>query len=350
MARPPRREVIDPNEINVVHCINRTVRRCYLLGDDAFSGKNFDHRKIWIEELLVHFAAHFGIDLIAYSLLSNHYHLILRNRPDVVAQWDDREVARRWLMICPPARCKGKPSRPTEAELDTIRRNPDKLAEIRRRLSDISWWMRLLNQRVAQRANREEEETGRFWQDRYRAIRLLDEEALVACMAYVELNPLRAGLTDRIEESEHTSIKRRIEGAMARQRQASATHRDALLAKLTLGEADTPVGPVASRSGTRCSDKGVLSMSLESYVNLLDWTARQVAPGKRGVTPQETPPVLQRLGLSQSVWLELIESFDQAFHLVAGRCDRIDAMRGHLTHRRFRVRPQARKLLPAIAA
>ena len=99
MVRLSRAEVIDPNEVSVVHVINRTVRRCILLGDDPISGKNFDHRKLWIETLLEQFAAQFGIDLLAFSLLSNHYHLILRTRPDVVASWDDTEVARRWLMI-----------------------------------------------------------------------------------------------------------------------------------------------------------------------------------------------------------------------------------------------------------
>jgi REP element-mobilizing transposase RayT len=350
MARAPRGDVIDPSEINVVHCINRTVRRCFLLGNDAFSGKNFDHRKVWIEELLVHFSAHFGIELVAYSILSNHYHLILRNRPDVVTKWDDTEVVRRWLMICPPARCKGKPAEPTEAELNAIRRCPRKLAEIRKRLSDISWWMRLLNQRIAQRANREEDESGRFWQDRYRAIRLLDEEALISCMAYVELNPLRAGLTERIEESPHTSIRRRIEGARGQSRPQVGGRRDAFLAELTLGRADASSDQSSSNTGSRCSDRGVLSMSLESYLELLDWTARRVAPGKAGFTPKETPPVLQRIGLEPASWIELVERFDRSFYLIAGRPHRMEATRGHLTQRRFRLSPRTRRLLaPATA-
>jgi REP element-mobilizing transposase RayT len=350
MARAPRGEVIDPGEINIVHCINRTVRRCFLLGNDAFTGKNFDHRKVWIEELLVHFSAHFGIELIAYSILSNHYHLILRNRPDVVADWDDTEVARRWLMICPPARCKGKPAEPTEAELNAIRRCPRKLAAIRKRLSDISWWMRLLNQRIAQRANREEEESGRFWQDRYRAIRLLDEEALISCMAYVELNPLRAGLAERIEDSPHTSIQRRIEGARSQPPRDSGGRRDAFLAELTLGRADASSDQPSGDNGSRCSNRGVLPMSLESYLELLDWTARHVAPGKAGITPKKTPPVLQRIGLEPENWIELVECFDQSFYLIAGCPHRMEATRGHLTQRRFRVRPRARGLLTVAVA
>ena len=65
------------------------------------SGKNFDHRKVWIEEQLKTQAANFGIDLLSMAILANHFHLILRSRPDVVATWDDTEVARRWLKLCP---------------------------------------------------------------------------------------------------------------------------------------------------------------------------------------------------------------------------------------------------------
>jgi len=371
MARLSRAEVIDPNEVTVVHVINRTVRRCFLLGDDPVSGKNFDHRKVWIETLLEQFAAHFGIDLLAFSLLSNHYHLILRTRPDVVANWDDTEVARRWLMICPIRRCHGKDSEPTEADLNSIRNCPVKLAQARERLSSVSWWMRLLNQRIAQRANREDETPGRFWQDRFRAIRLIDEESLLACAAYVELNPIRAALAETLEDSDYTSIQRRIESELQTKGQTptasvaidddsqdsqanssaakppSGERRDAFLAKLTMDEAKDPIGVVASQTGRRCSDKGFLAMSPESYFELLDWTARQVVPGKRGSTPTETPPVLKRLGLQASSWCELVTSFEDAFCHVAGRCDRVDSSRSHCTRRRFRVRSLARQLLPA---
>ena len=63
----------------------RVVRRCFLLGNDPVTGKNYDHRKIWIEDQLKHLAANFGIDLLSFAILSNHFHLILRSRPDVVA-------------------------------------------------------------------------------------------------------------------------------------------------------------------------------------------------------------------------------------------------------------------------
>ena len=100
MARLPRAEVLDPAQVEIVHAVNRTVRRCFLMGDDNYSGKNFDHRKDWIEDLLEHFAAHFGIDLLCYSILSNHSHQILRSRPDVVESWDDTEVHAQLLPCC----------------------------------------------------------------------------------------------------------------------------------------------------------------------------------------------------------------------------------------------------------
>ena len=122
MARLARVEVFSADEVAVVHVMNRVVRRCFLLGDDPVTGKNYDHRKIWIEDLLKRFAAAFGIDLLSFAILSNHFHLILRSRPDVVATWDDSEVARRWLMLCPVRKtAEHLPEDPNEPELDSIR-------------------------------------------------------------------------------------------------------------------------------------------------------------------------------------------------------------------------------------
>jgi hypothetical protein len=161
MARLARAEVFAADEVAIVHVMNRTVRRCFLLGDDPVTGKNYDHRKQWIDDQLVHQARYFGIDLLCQAIMSNHFHLVLRSRPDVVAEWDDSEVARRWLMLCPLRRDEHRqPLEPTEEELNSIRKDKDKLQQVRARLSDISWWMRLLSQNIAQRANRDDEGSG----------------------------------------------------------------------------------------------------------------------------------------------------------------------------------------------
>ena len=310
MARLARAEVFDPAEVAIAHVISRTVRRCYLFGDDPVSGKNFDHRKVWIEQHLQQFAAAFGIDLICFSILSNHYHLILRSRPDIVQGWDNTEVARRWLMLCPHRRDPhGNPLSPTEPELNAIRHCPVKLAEIRSRLSNISWWMRLLNQRVAQRANQEDEEVGRFFQDRYKGVRLLDESSLLACAAYVDLNPIRAAMAHTIEASDHTSIQRRIETLTGHSQSDQADgvrHEDSFLAPVEIHEANGQPGPQPSESPARASDKGFLWFSLERYLELLDWTARQLAHGKPGRTPEDLAPVLGRLRMSRKIWCQLV--------------------------------------------
>ncbi|MEQ1826881.1 MAG: hypothetical protein ABL921_13080 [Pirellula sp.] len=208
--RLSRAEIFDPSEIVAVHTMARTVRRCYLMGDDPLSGKNFDHRKRWIEEKLKLLAANFSIDLLAFSCLSNHFHLVLRSRPDVAQTWDDTEVARRWWTLCPKRKIKRvvdgqtlwEPAEPNEYDLNSIRDDPVKLAAVRRRLSDISWWMRMLCQYIALQANGEDGQgLGKFWQSRYKAVRILDEETLLACAAYVDLNPIRAALAETLETS-----------------------------------------------------------------------------------------------------------------------------------------------------
>jgi hypothetical protein len=349
LVRLPRRETIDPSEIVIAHICNRTVRKCFLMGHDANSGKNFDHRKAWIEEYLRQFAAHFGIDLLGFAILSNHFHLILRTRPDVVATWSDEEVALRWMMLCPHRRnSDGSPCQPTEPEIKSIAGCPVKTKEIRERLSSISWWMRLLCQRIAMRANREDGENGRFWQDRYRATVLADEASLLACAAYVDLNPIRAAMCENLEESDHTSVQRRIEANREETANKESTGAcDSFLAPLSIDERADAIGPCISLSPNRCSDKGFLAMSLEDYLLLLDWTARQSVAGKRGKTPECVPPILKRLGIAQTSWCELVSDFGKLFSCVAGKPTVVDSLRTPHGHRRMYLRRRARELMTA---
>ena len=384
MARLARAEVFAADEVAVVHVISRVVRRCFLLGDDPVTGKNFNHRKGWIEERLRRLAGAFGVDLLAFSCLSNHFHLILRSRPDVVATWDDTEVARRWLLLCPIRKGDdAAPLEPNEFELNSIRHDPDRLAKIRRRLSDISWWMRLLCQDIAQRANREDGEVGKFFQSRFRAVRILDDESLLACAAYVDLNPIRAALAETLEHSDFTSVQRRIQSirelsqansppreAVAKNARASnsvgspshveTTPRtsgqtastspatpDCFLAPLPIDERQQSRGACPHRAGHRCSDKGFLPIGLGDYLELLDWTARQRVPGKRGATPADAPLIFQRLSISAETWCELVHNFGRLFYNVAGRPSRIEATRSRQTNRRFHTSAEARSLFAA---
>ena len=101
MPRPSRLEQFDPEEVCVVHTVQRCVRRAFLAGVDRESGRDFSHRKEWIRRRMEALASVFAVDVLSYVVMSNHMHQILRNRPDVVAAWSDREVAIRWLKVFP---------------------------------------------------------------------------------------------------------------------------------------------------------------------------------------------------------------------------------------------------------
>lgn len=379
MARIARAEIFSPEEVAVVHVMNRTVRRCFLLGKDPLTGKNFDHRKEWIETELERLAANFGIDLLGYAIMSNHFHSVLRSRPDVVKTWDDAEVAARWLRLCPP-RCRSqkKSAEGTCRALQKILDDPKKLQQIRLRLSDISWWMRLLSQKIGRRANEEDHEVGKFWQARYRAVRLLDETAVLACAAYVDMNPIRAAMATTVEASDFTSGQQRAwalyaahaapdrrskiepdpaSPAPAREvaaRDQSTVRRNWLGRLKPIAEALCPVdldgkksgtGPCPHHGGRRASDKGFLPLTEASYLELLDWTARQLNSEKPGVTPAVASPIFERLGIQSQVWCELTRNFGRLFSSVAGAPETIDTTRSRLRGQRYNVPARTRQLL-----
>ena len=122
MARVNRCEVLADGEVQVVHCVNRCVRRGFLCGDDPVTGQNYDHRRGWIRNRIEFLASVFGVEVLGFSVMSNHFHVVLRTRPDVVADWSDEEVARRWWRVFPQRPNEdSSPAAPTEFE---IRRKP----------------------------------------------------------------------------------------------------------------------------------------------------------------------------------------------------------------------------------
>ena len=164
MARANRRDVLADSEIQVVHCINRCVRRALLCGKDPLTGKDYEQRRELIRQRMEFLAGVMGIEVLGFAVMSNHFHCILRSRHDVVATWSDDEVARKWWMLCPARKNKDlSPAEPTEFELNSIRNDATGLKDKRTRLSSISWFMRFLSERVAKEANRADECTGRFW-------------------------------------------------------------------------------------------------------------------------------------------------------------------------------------------
>ena len=387
------------DEIGVYHCIQRVVRRAFLCGVDPVTGSSFDHRRDWIRDRLEYLAGLFSVEIAAFAVMSNHVHVILRNRPDVVAVWSNEDVARRWLTlfpgrvgskpqpasapVIPPAgRWTGRidsagrsatpagagPSDPLDLAVAALSADAAMMSTIRGRLSSLSWFMRCLSEPIARRANKEDQCSGHFWEGRFKSQRLLDEAALLACSVYVDLNPIRAGLADRPETSKLTSAHERImalfqdissapSGAAAMEARVAASlpvppetalsdksslaassespatltvpaaarpaststpqvpmahAHDGWLSPIELDERATPLltaTPVpkaraaasqgtGSRRARRASDRGLLPMTLGKYLELLDWTGRQLRAGTRGLIPASLAPILARLQVS----------------------------------------------------
>lgn len=333
MARHARQVSIDPLEIQVLHLWNRCVRRCFLCGQDPLTGKDFEYRRQWSRDRLEHLASIFAIDCLTFSIMSNHTHQILRSRPDIAATWDDREVARRWLRITPKRDSRGQPREPNEAEINSLLNDPVQLAEIRVRLSDVSWWMRFFSHYIAVRSNQEDELSGHFWEARFGSEVLESDASILACMIYVDLNPIRAGMSTTPEESDYTGAKERIDdlrislgttelGATRLtlhsselsihdwERLNSQSNRcSGWLVPIEVDERADPLGPDVEPSPRRASRKGAVAISFARYLELLEWVGQTLRSDKRGSIPAGLAPILSRLGLSGSALLHQLWQF-----------------------------------------
>ena len=225
--------------------------------------------------------------------------------------------------------------------------NASGLKEKRRRLCDISWFMRCLAEPIARRGNSEDKVSGRFWEGRFRAQPLLDETAIVACMAYVDLNPIRAGIAATPETSDFTSVKERIED---RASAAEVSTADAQDHRIEQGEKAGWLAPIPlevkrkkvreKQTSRRAGNKGCLPMSLDDYLKLLDWTGRQFRSDKRGTIPAACAPILDRLDCSAETWFDLVRNFRKRFRNEAGSI---------LSIRAFRSKRRERQSQPATA-
>ena len=100
-----RGQIVVEDSVGVYHCIARCVRRAFLCGIDPYTGQDYSHRKEWILERLRDLAGLFAIEVCGYSVMSNHLHLVLRNRPDIAEQWSADEIALRWCRVFPMSCC-----------------------------------------------------------------------------------------------------------------------------------------------------------------------------------------------------------------------------------------------------
>ena len=334
MPRVNRREIIADDEIQVFHAVNRCVRRTHLCGKDRRTGKDFSHRKEWARKRLEFLAGIFAIEILSYAVMSNHLHVVIRTRPDVAKSWSDHDIARRWWTLFPKRKNRDKSAaEPLPEELLHITNSPNGIREKRRRFSNLSWFMKCLCEPIAKQANAEDDVRGHFWESRYKAQPLLDEMAIAACMAYVDLNPVRANLANTPEASDFTSVQARIHdrcqaqnpsaGDPPSQPPANASQADWLVPiELTSKRAESP----ETQPLRRASNKGCLPMSLDKYLQLLDWTGRQFRHDKPGAISGDLKPILERLDCTTEAWLDLVTNFRRRFRTEAGKPDSLKSV------------------------
>ena len=202
-----RSEQIDLENGGYYHLISRCIRRAFLCGVDKETGIDYDYRRQWIEKRILELAELFSIEVYAYAVMNNHYHLVIYLDPKAPDSWSDLEVAQKWLKVFPGKLDNPKFKTQRDLKLQAILSSPELLATYRERLGSVSWLMSRINEPLAKMANKEDFCKGHFWESRFKSQALLDESAALTCMAYVDLNPIRAGMVKSLPESHHTGIK-----------------------------------------------------------------------------------------------------------------------------------------------
>ncbi len=311
------------------HCISRCVRRAFLCGKDQFSGKSYEHRKQWIVDRMKQLSGVFAIDICAYAVLSNHYHIVLRVDNEETEQWSFDEVIERWSgvfkgpLLVTRYRAGESLSQEEHNAISKI------VSEWRERLKDISWYMRCLNESVAREANIEDGCTGRFWEGRFKSQALLDETALLTCMMYVDLNPIRAGIQKTPELSEYTSIQERLKqyqqshaasGQSSDQSEIETLVRTPVKSLFPMVE-NYPFKQLVPFSGDQSqSDNARLSIRFgqRDYFTLVHWTGQTVREGKGGMIPADVSPILDRMHVNQGEWVNMVTHFERRFCRVIG--------------------------------
>ncbi len=317
----PRKAQISIHDTPYYHCMGRCIRRNFLMGVDNLTGKDYSHRKEWITDRLKELVKSFTIEVCAYAVMSNHYHLVLKINDEQSKLITDEEVIERWLKlfnsnVLIDRHLKGEcHSSGEKVKVQEI------IDEWRQRLCDISWFMRCLNEPIARQANAEDKCTGRFWEGRFKSQALLNEQAVLSCMVYVDLNPIRATLSDNLEDSDFTSIQQRITAYSNRMSKD----------KEKIVNTSKPIKLAGFTNGSNIR-KGI-PYSLKDYFELTDWTGRimrEVPQGilscqkkaihlnKRGYIPTKEPTIISKLGIDAEIWIDTVKEYGESYRAFVG--------------------------------
>ena len=300
----PRKSIINTSVTPFYHCISRCVRRSYLCGQDPVTGESYEHRRQWVQDRLLELTKAFAIEVCSFAVMSNHVHVVLNVDSELCSSWSTQEVLLNWSKVFKgdslvQAYLSGEQLE--KYELDCVFSTAE---TYRARLQNISWFMRTLNEPIARQANQEDQCTGRFWEGRFKCQPLLDEAAVLSCMTYVDLNPIRANIAKNLEESDHTSIQIRIRAAMQGKQ------------------------PEELKKFNEPEDKqkhNRLNFNLKDYLELVDATGRVIRDDKAGAIKPSEAKLLNKLNISEKQWIHLSKSFESTFKGAVGKVSSIES-------------------------
>jgi REP element-mobilizing transposase RayT len=253
---------------------------------DNLTGNNYEHSKVWVVERLTELSKVFAIEVCTYAVMSNHCHLVILVDQHKAQSWSEEQVMAQWekLFSIPVVVKQYKEGTDIAAVAIEAKKI---IAQWLSRLMDISWYMRSLNEYLARRANEEDRYTGRFWVGRYKSQALLDEAAVLTCMSYVELNPIRAGISDTPEESDFISIQQRIQQWRRAQAKNQSTAKES-----TRGGIQPSVPLMRLVKQSQDPHRNAIGYTTKDFLELVDWAGRAIRDNKRGLYQTQYPRFL----------------------------------------------------------
>ncbi len=284
------------------HCTSRCVRGAYLCGKDKETNRSFKHRKRWLEKRLCKLANIFAIKLCSYAIMDNHFHVIVHINMNEAAAWSDLEVVQRWQRIFKGTAESQKYSKGKTLSVNENQSLKNSLSTWRLNLYNLGWFMRCVKEPLARKSNEEDECKGHFWECRYHSQALLDDRALAACMAYVDLNPVRAGICDRPQLAKYTSFT--IRSKYEKYEKKPPSFIDQALVPCSRNEADRP--------------ELSLPFDVNDYLHLVEWTARKTQHPKPPTNSEPTPTFLDRHNMQETLWEAVSTEFEKYFYTMAG--------------------------------
>jgi REP element-mobilizing transposase RayT len=304
-----RSHLVDVSVTRWYHCVTRCVRRALLLGEAPWN------RKQWIERRLQELAEIFAVAVGGFSVLDNHLHLLVRLDPDVAKTWSDEDVVRRWGKLFAPRDKSRKPLPVSKDWVEMRLKDARWVAAARERLQSLSWFMKCLKEPLARLANKQDQTRGAFFEERFKSIAILDEESLLATCAYIDLNPVAAGIVEVPEKSPHTSITQRVKSvkSQGRTRDLKAAARGSVAGSTAAAGLEEPLWlcPIEDRRGIDSGREGMLEgLSLGSYLLLVDYSGRLFRAGK-AVISSELANIFDWLGTTPDSWWSRLEKLSQ---------------------------------------